>query len=78
MTLLSSSGTGTRVLPKILVNTVLYRFFTAESMNSEPKTRIVCREEPQAEMSDVILEQTGRGANAYSKKRRHCDRWSNT
>jgi len=28
------------------------------------------------ELSDVVHDQTGRGANAWSKKRKHCDRWS--
>ena len=28
------------------------------------------------QLSDVVLDQTGRGANAWSKKRKHCDRWT--
>jgi hypothetical protein len=32
--------------------------------------------EDPGEMSEVVLSDMGRGANAYSKKRRHCDRWS--
>ena len=28
------------------------------------------------QLADVVLDQTGRGANAWSKKRKHCDRWT--
>ena len=27
-------------------------------------------------ITDVVLDQSGRGANAWSKKRKHCDRWT--
>jgi len=32
--------------------------------------------ESNLDMSDIVLDQSGRGTNAWSKKRKHCDRWT--